>query len=127
MAICVVGLSTSAVPALLFFLLGYAAANLAAFAVVVHLRGRTAMLHFGARQYTGHRVFENNSSLASGDFFIKLCRLRGWSATLGQFQYTHDPPMPTMRKRDEIAPPDRCLRPLNSSPVHAYEIGRAHV
>src|SRR3546814_4814360 len=78
------------------------------------------MLHFGARQYTGHRVFENNSSLASGDFFIKLCRLRGWSATLGQFQYTHDPHMPPMRKRDEIAPPDRCMRPLNSSPVHAY-------
>src|SRR3546814_16354166 len=76
------------------------------------------MLHFGARQYTGHRVFENNSSLASGDFFIKLCRLRGWSATLGQFQYTHDPHMPPMRKSDEIAPPDRCLRPLNSSPVH---------
>src|SRR3546814_5656657 len=25
-----------------------------------------------------------------------------------------------MRKRDEIAPPDRCMRPLNSSPVHAY-------
>src|SRR3546814_21172095 len=37
MAICVVGLSTSAVPALLFFLLGYAAANLTAFAVVAHL------------------------------------------------------------------------------------------
>src|SRR3546814_22168 len=43
MAICVVGLSTSAVPALLFFLLGYAAANLTAFAVVAHLRGRTAL------------------------------------------------------------------------------------
>src|SRR3546814_3909091 len=33
----------SAVPALLFFLLGYAAANLTAFAVVAHLRGRTAL------------------------------------------------------------------------------------
>ncbi len=43
MAVCVVGLSAAAVPALLFFLLGYAAANLTAFAVVVHLRGRTAL------------------------------------------------------------------------------------
>src|SRR3546814_11583157 len=43
MAVCVVGLSASALPALLFFLLGYAAANLTAFAVVAHLRGRTAL------------------------------------------------------------------------------------
>src|SRR3546814_13197072 len=28
--------------------------------------------------------------------------------------------MPPMRKRDEIAPSDRCMRPLNSSSVHAY-------
>lgn len=43
MAVCVVGLSASALPALLFFLLGYAVANLTAFAVVTHLRGRTAL------------------------------------------------------------------------------------
>src|SRR3546814_16832136 len=43
MAICVVVLSTSAVPALLFFLLVYAASNLTAFAVVAHLRGRAAL------------------------------------------------------------------------------------
>ncbi|MEW5424882.1 NADH-quinone oxidoreductase subunit N [Amorphus sp. 3PC139-8] len=41
MAVTVVGLTEQAIPALLFFLLGYAAANLAAFAVVGHLRGRT--------------------------------------------------------------------------------------
>jgi NADH-quinone oxidoreductase subunit N len=41
MAVCTVGLDPFAVPALLFFLLGYAAANLAAFAVVAHLRGLT--------------------------------------------------------------------------------------
>jgi NADH-quinone oxidoreductase subunit N len=41
MAVAVIGLSPDALPALLFFLAGYAAANLAAFAVVAHLRGRT--------------------------------------------------------------------------------------
>lgn len=43
MAVTVVGLDTRAVPALLFFLAGYASANLAAFAVVTRLRGRTAL------------------------------------------------------------------------------------
>lgn len=37
------GLSPDATPALLYFLLGYTAANLAAFSVVVHLRGRTRL------------------------------------------------------------------------------------
>src|SRR3546814_13435800 len=46
MAVCIVVLSTAALPALLFFLLGSAAANLAAFAVVVHLRGRTAIADY---------------------------------------------------------------------------------
>ena len=43
MAVCVVGLTPSAIEALLVFLLAYTVANLAAFAVVVHLRGRTAL------------------------------------------------------------------------------------
>lgn len=42
MAVCVVGRADEAAAALLVFLLGYAVANLAAFAVVTHLRGRTA-------------------------------------------------------------------------------------
>ncbi|MDQ6681567.1 MAG: NADH-quinone oxidoreductase subunit N [Pseudomonadota bacterium] len=46
MAVAVLGLSTEALPALLFFLAGYAAANLAAFAVVAHLRGRTDIEHY---------------------------------------------------------------------------------
>ncbi len=46
MAVAVVGLSDMAMPALLFFLLGYAAANLAAFAAVCHLRGRTDIEHY---------------------------------------------------------------------------------
>ncbi|MFC6658352.1 NADH-quinone oxidoreductase subunit N [Roseibium salinum] len=48
MAVCVLGLAPGALPALLFFLLGYASANLAAFAVIVHLRGRTKR-----QDYTG--------------------------------------------------------------------------
>ena len=43
MAVCVIGLDPSAPAALLIFLAGYAAANLAAFAVVAHLRGRTKL------------------------------------------------------------------------------------
>lgn len=43
MAIVAIGRSDLALPSLLFFLLGYAVANLAAFAVVVELRGRTAL------------------------------------------------------------------------------------
>ena len=46
MAIAVVGLTEKSMPALLFFLLGYAAANLSAFAVVAHLRGRTERHHY---------------------------------------------------------------------------------
>ncbi|MDQ6638141.1 MAG: NADH-quinone oxidoreductase subunit N [Pseudomonadota bacterium] len=46
MAVAVVGLSPRALPALLIFLAGYAAANLAAFAVITQLRGRTALDHF---------------------------------------------------------------------------------
>ena len=43
MAVVAVGRSELAVPALLYFLAGYSAANLAAFGIVTELRGRTAM------------------------------------------------------------------------------------
>ncbi len=43
MAVAVIGLSPAALPALVIFLASYAAGNVAAFAVVAHLRGRTAM------------------------------------------------------------------------------------
>jgi NADH-quinone oxidoreductase subunit N len=43
MAICVLGRTAQALPALLLFLAAYAAANLAAFAAVTELRGRTAL------------------------------------------------------------------------------------
>lgn len=45
-AVAVVGLSPAAVPSLLAFLLGYAAANMAALAAVAHLRGRTEIGHY---------------------------------------------------------------------------------
>lgn len=45
-AVVAVGRSELALPALLFFLAGYAAANLAAFAVVAELRGRTEIEHY---------------------------------------------------------------------------------
>jgi NADH-quinone oxidoreductase subunit N len=46
MAIVAIGLSDLAVPALLFFLLAYMPANLAAFGVVVELRGRSAITDY---------------------------------------------------------------------------------
>ncbi|MEO5884115.1 MAG: NADH-quinone oxidoreductase subunit N [Candidatus Limnocylindrales bacterium] len=46
MAIVAIGQSDLAVPALLFFLLAYVPANLAAFGVVVELRGRTAITDY---------------------------------------------------------------------------------
>lgn len=47
MAVCVVGLDARALPALLLFLAAYAAATLAAFAVIAHLRGLTTRESFG--------------------------------------------------------------------------------
>ena len=46
MAPAVLGTSGQAAPALLFFLAGYAAGNIGAFAVVTHLRGRTELAHY---------------------------------------------------------------------------------
>lgn len=46
MVVTVVGLSERALPALLYFLAAYAVANLAAFAVITQLRGRTDLAHY---------------------------------------------------------------------------------
>lgn len=46
MAVAVLGLDARALPALLFFLAGYAVANMAAFAVVTQLRGRTDLADY---------------------------------------------------------------------------------
>lgn len=46
MAIVVIDRTDTAMASLLVFLAGYAAANTAAFAVIIHLRGRTAIAHY---------------------------------------------------------------------------------
>lgn len=46
MAIAVIGRTSEALPALLMFLAGYAAATIGAFAVITHLRGRTSIEHY---------------------------------------------------------------------------------
>jgi NADH-quinone oxidoreductase subunit N len=46
MALAVLGTRVQAIPALLFFLAGYAAANTCAFAALTHLRGRTDLAHY---------------------------------------------------------------------------------
>ena len=46
MAVAVIGLSDDAVPAMIFFLIAYATANLAAFGAIVWLRGRTELDHY---------------------------------------------------------------------------------
>ncbi|HEY9547514.1 MAG TPA: proton-conducting transporter membrane subunit [Solimonas sp.] len=79
MAVCVVGLSTSALPALLFFLLGYAAANLAAFAVVVHLRGRTAIA-----DYSGLGESRPSAALALTVSFLSLVGIPPLGGFLGK-------------------------------------------
>lgn len=57
MAVCAASLSESAPAALLIFLIGYAAANITAFAVVTQLRGRTAL-----QDYAG--LFQTRTGLA---------------------------------------------------------------
>jgi NADH-quinone oxidoreductase subunit N len=88
MAVCVVGLTTSAVPALLFFLLGYAVANLTAFAVVAHLRGRTAL-----GDYAGLAESRPLAALALSIAFLSLVGippLAGFVGKLVLFRATID-------------------------------------
>lgn len=79
MAVCVVGLSASALPALLFFLLGYAAANLTAFAVVAHLRGRTAL-----GDYAGLSQLRPWAALALTIAFLSLVGIPPLSGFVGK-------------------------------------------
>lgn len=67
LAVTVAGLSSDAMPALVFFLLGYALANLAAFSVVAHLRGRTALA-----DYAGLGRVTPGMSLALALAFLSL-------------------------------------------------------
>lgn len=63
MAVTVLGLSEKALPALLFFLAGYALANIAAFAFVTQLRGRTDIEHY--RGLAGQRPWSAAALVAS--------------------------------------------------------------
>lgn len=54
MAPVALGRSDLAIPSLLLFLAAYAAANLAAFGVVVHLRGRTALEDYAGPDAPAH-------------------------------------------------------------------------
>jgi NADH-quinone oxidoreductase subunit N len=79
MAVCVVGLSASAVPALLFFLLGYTVANLTAFAVIAHLRGRTAI-----GDYTGLADGRSWAALALTIAFLSLVGIPPLAGFIGK-------------------------------------------
>src|SRR3546814_7787676 len=79
MAVGVVGLCGSDLPALLFFLLGYAAANLTAFAVVAHLRGRTAL-----GDYTGLSQVKPWAALALTIAFLSLVGIPPLAGFVGQ-------------------------------------------
>ncbi|TKR53368.1 NADH-quinone oxidoreductase subunit N [Allopusillimonas ginsengisoli] len=52
MAVAVAGLAPRALPSLIWFLAAYALANLTAFAVVAHLRGRTALSDYAGLAHT---------------------------------------------------------------------------
>ncbi|HET7410288.1 MAG TPA: NADH-quinone oxidoreductase subunit N [Paracoccaceae bacterium] len=80
MAIAVVGLSPAAVPALLIFLLGYAAANLAALSAVAHLRGRTALA-----DYAGLSTSHPWTAVAIVIAFLSLVGIPPLAGFIGKF------------------------------------------
>lgn len=88
MAIVALGRSDLAVPSLLFFAAAYAAANLAAFGVVVQLRGRTAM-----KDYAGlvrSRPWLAAALTVSLLSLVGLPPLAGFAAKLALFSATID-------------------------------------
>ena len=77
MAIVVLGVSDQALPALVFFLASYATANLAAFAVVTHLRGRTAL--------DDYRGLARHAPIAATILIVSLLSLVGIPPLVGFF------------------------------------------
>lgn len=77
MAVAVLGLAPEAMPALLAFLASYAIGNLAAFAVVVHLRGRTAIADYAGLART--------RPLAAAVLVLAFLSLLGIPPTIGFF------------------------------------------
>lgn len=83
MAVAVADLSTGALPALIWFLAAYALANVTAFAVVAHLRGRTALA-----DYTGLARTRPGMAAALIVAFLSLVGippLIGFTGKLGLF------------------------------------------
>ncbi|MBI4260209.1 MAG: NADH-quinone oxidoreductase subunit N [Actinobacteria bacterium] len=83
MAVVAVGKSPLAVPAMLFFLVAYAAANLAAFGVVVELRGRADRLSY-AGLGKAHPALAA-ALLVAFMSFVGIPPLAGFSAKLALF------------------------------------------
>ena len=77
MAIVVMGVGDQALPALVLFLASYAIANLAAFAVVTYLRGRTAL-----EDYQG---LVKNAPIATVVLILSLLSLVGIPPLVGFF------------------------------------------
>jgi len=77
MAVAVLGASPDAMPSLLIFLATYAIANLAAFAVIVHLRGRTALDDYGG--------LTREAPLAALVLILALLSLTGIPPLIGFF------------------------------------------
>ncbi|WP_322528644.1 NADH-quinone oxidoreductase subunit N [Salinicola sp. LHM] len=77
MAIVVLGVSDQALPVLVFFLATYATANLAAFAVVTHLRGRTAL--------DDYRGLARHVPIAATILIVSLLSLVGIPPLVGFF------------------------------------------
>ncbi|MDF9434065.1 NADH-quinone oxidoreductase subunit N [Chromohalobacter israelensis] len=77
MAIVVLGINDKALPALVFFLASYAIANLAAFAVVTHLRGRTAL--------DDYRGLARHAPIAATILIVSLLSLVGIPPLVGFF------------------------------------------
>ncbi|QEA37627.1 NADH-quinone oxidoreductase subunit N [Pistricoccus aurantiacus] len=77
MAIVVVGSGVAALPALLAFLVAYALANLLAFAVVTHLRGRTEFEHYHG--------LSRRQPLATAALIVSLLSLVGIPPLVGFF------------------------------------------
>ncbi|MBH03792.1 MAG: NADH-quinone oxidoreductase subunit L [Xanthomonadales bacterium] len=88
MAVTVIGLSERALPALLFFLAGYAVANLAAFAVVTQLRGRTDLAHY--RGLAGERPLISAVLVLSFLSLVGIPPLAGFVGKLTLFVATID-------------------------------------
>ncbi|HJO34749.1 MAG TPA: NADH-quinone oxidoreductase subunit N [Gammaproteobacteria bacterium] len=88
MAVSVVGLSSAAVPALVIFLLGYTTANLAIFAAVTHLRGRTARADFSG--LASSRPLEATALLIGFLSLVGIPPLIGFVGKLELFRATID-------------------------------------